>query len=42
MTNVQVYDDEAIFFLYWKNGAQIEMIRIISMVSQGSIAHPIP
>ena len=35
MTDVQVYDDEDKFFLYWWGGAQKEKIIMTRLMSQG-------
>ena len=35
MTDVQVYDNEARFFLYWKGGAQKEKIQMTHIYIQG-------
>ena len=42
MMDAQAYDDEAKFFLYFKDGALKEEIRMTHLVSQGSIACSIP
>ena len=40
--DVQVYDDEARFFLYWQDRAQKEKIKMTHLIFQGNIVGFVP